>query len=93
MFEVPFKYRSIYLTVFQCSLPGLLMNRITTPTAYPISGQVQTIAYIKLPTAEAYGTFIISAFSAFVFGISLPDNLQFAGSVDPTDFASDMLNH
>ena len=67
MFEVPFKYRSIHLTAFQCSLPGLLMNMLTTPTAYPISSQVHTIAYIKLPTTEAYGTFIISAFSAFVF--------------------------
>ena len=68
------------------------MKRLTTPTAYPISGQVHTIAYIKLPTAEAYGTFIISAFSAFVFGLSLPDNLQFVESVDPTGFVSDMLN-
>ena len=93
MFEVPFKYRSIHLTAFQCSLSGLLMNRPTTPTAYPISGRVHTIVYIKLPTDEAYGTFIISAFSTFVFGLSLPDNLQFAGSVDPTGFASDMLNH
>ena len=68
------------------------MNRLTTLTAYPISGRVQTIAYIKLPTAEAYGIFIISAFSAFVFGLSFPDNLQFVGSVDPTGFTSDMLN-
>ena len=92
MFEVPFKYQSIHLTMFQCSLLGLLMNRLTTPTAYLISGRVHTIAYIKLPMAEAYGTFIISAFSAFVFGLCLPDNLQFAGSVDPTGFASNMLN-
>ena len=92
MFEVPFKYRSIHLTAFQFSLPGLLMNRLTTPTAYPISGRVHTIAYIKLPTAEACGIFIISAFSSFVFGLCLPDSLQFAGSVDPTGFASDMLN-
>ena len=92
MFEVPFKYRSIYLIAFQCSLVGLLMNWLTTPIAYLISGRVHTIAYIKLPTAEAYGIFIISAFSAFVFGLSLPDKLQFAGSVDPTGLASDMLN-
>ena len=92
MFEVPFKYRSIHLTGFHCSLPGLLMNRLTTPTAYPISDRVHTIPYIKLLTAKAYGTFIISAFSDFVFGLSLPDNLQFAGSVDSTGFASDMLN-
>ena len=61
------------------------------PTRSQLVG-CHTIAYIKLPTAEAYGIFIISAFSAFVFGLSLPDNLQFSGSVDPTGFASDMLN-
>ena len=92
MFEVPFMYQSIHLTTFQCSLPGLLINRLTTPTTYPISGRVHTIAYIKLPTAEAYGIFIISAFPSFIFGLCLPDNLQFFGSVDPTGFASDMLN-
>ena len=53
---------------------------------------VHTIVYIKLPTAEAYGTFTITAFSAFVFGLCLPNNLQFAGSADPTGLASDMLN-
>ena len=37
----------------------MLINRLTTLTAYPISGRVHTIAYIKLPTAEAYGTLII----------------------------------
>ena len=67
-------------------------NRLTTPTSYPISGRVHTIAYIKLPTAEAYGIFIISAFFVVVFGLSFPDNLQFVGSVDPTGFASNMLN-
>ena len=92
MFEVPLKCRSIHLTAFECSLPGLVMNRLTTLTAYPISGRVHTIAYTMLPTAETYGIFIISAFSAFIFGLSLPDNLRFAGSVDPTGFASDMLN-
>ena len=92
MFEVPFKYRSIHLTGFQCSFPGLLMNRLTIPTAYPMSGREHTIAYIKLLIAEVYGIFVISAFSAFVFRLCLPDSLQFGGSVDPTDFAFDMLN-
>ena len=68
-------------------LAGIAHKPAHTPTTYPISGRVHTIAYIKLPKAEAYGTFIISAFSAFVFELSLPDNLQFAGSVDLTGFA------
>ena len=68
------------------------MNRLTTPTSYPISGRVHTIPYIELPMAEAYGSFNISAFSAFVFGLCLLDNLQFVVSVDLTGFASDMLN-
>ena len=35
----------------QCSLPGLLIYRSTTPTTYPMFVLVQTIAYIRLPTA------------------------------------------
>ena len=54
--EVPFKYQSIYFTAVQCSLPGLLMYRLTVSTANAMSGLVQTIAYIKLPTTEGYGT-------------------------------------
>ena len=86
--EVSFKYQSIHSTAFHCSLPGLLINRLTTLIAYLISSRIHTIAFIKLPTAEAYGIFIISAFSAFVFGLCFPDNLQLTGSANPTSFAS-----
>jgi hypothetical protein len=41
---------------------------LTTPTALAISGLVQTIAYIKLPTVEEYGTLDISSFSFSVDG-------------------------
>ena len=36
--------------------PGSFMYLLTTPTACAISGLVQTIAHIKLPTTDAYGT-------------------------------------
>ena len=48
--------------------------------------------YIKLPTVEENGIFVILAFSAFVPGHCVLDNLLFTGRVDPTNFASDMLN-
>ena len=53
---------------------------------------VQTIAYITLQTTEAYGTFLISAFSFSFFGHCLAFNLQFVGNAEPTGFASNMLN-
>jgi len=56
IFEVPFKYLNIHFTPSQCSFPGLDRNLLTTPTACAISGLVQIIAYIKLPSADAYGT-------------------------------------
>ena len=59
-------------------------------TPYLISGPVHTMVHITLPTADAYGTFIISDFFAFVFGLYFLDNLQFVGSVDPIGFTSDM---
>ena len=38
--EVPLRYLSIHFTADQCSLPGLERNRLTTPTAWAISGLV-----------------------------------------------------
>ena len=72
--DVPLRYRCIHLMTTQCSLPGFLMKRSTTPITYAMSGLLDTIAYIRLLIVEAHGTFIILAFSAFVFGLSLPDN-------------------
>ena len=92
MLKVPFRYRTIHLTTAICSLPVLLINRLTTPTAYSISVRVHIIAYMRLPTADAYNIFIISDFSAFFFGLCFPNSLQFARSVNPTSLASDMLN-
>ena len=53
---VPLKYLRIHFTSIQWSLPGLLIYLLTTPTTCAIFGLVHTIAYIKLPTAEEYGT-------------------------------------
>ena len=53
MVEMPFRHRTIHLIVAQCSLPELLMYRLTTPTTYPMSDLVQTIIYIRLLTIEA----------------------------------------
>ena len=44
------------------------MYLLTTPTACAISGLVQTIAYIKLPTLDAYGTLDIYSISSWVLG-------------------------
>ncbi|KAE9598096.1 hypothetical protein Lalb_Chr15g0076901 [Lupinus albus] len=49
---VPLRYLNIHFTAFQCSLPGLDKNRLTTPTAWAISGLVQIMAYIRLHTTE-----------------------------------------
>ena len=55
-------------------------------------GLVHIITYIRLPTVKAYDTFIISAFSIFIFGLCFLNNLQFAESVDSNGFAFAMLN-
>jgi hypothetical protein len=49
---VPLKYLRIHFTVSQCSLPGLFIYLLTTPTPCAIYGLVQTIAYIKLPIVD-----------------------------------------
>jgi hypothetical protein len=46
--EVPLKYLRIHFTASQCSLPGLFIYMLTTPTACEICGLVQIITYIKL---------------------------------------------
>ena len=54
-FVVPLMYPRILLTILQCSLPGFAMNWLTVPTACAMSGLVQIIANIKLPTVDAIG--------------------------------------
>ncbi|CAL0327707.1 unnamed protein product [Lupinus luteus] len=49
---VPLRYLNIHFSAFQCSIPGLDKNRLTTPTAWAISGPVQIMAYIRLPTTQ-----------------------------------------
>ncbi|KAK9086482.1 hypothetical protein Syun_028876 [Stephania yunnanensis] len=69
-------YRRILFTAFQCSLRGFAMYRLTTPTACAMSGRVQIIANIKLPTADAYGFRDISILSSSLLGLILEDNLK-----------------
>jgi len=73
-------YLMILLTVFQCSLPGSTINRLTTPTACVMYGHVHIMAYIRLPTVDAYGTRDIFILSASLLGLILEDNLKFTGS-------------
>ncbi|KAL9388103.1 hypothetical protein Peur_018867 [Populus x canadensis] len=73
-------YLKILLIVFQCSLPGFAMYRLTAPTACAMSGLVHIMANIKLPTADAYGTRDISILSASLLGDILEDNLKLTGS-------------
>ncbi|CAL0323475.1 unnamed protein product [Lupinus luteus] len=49
---VPLVYLNIHLTAFQCPLPGLDKNLLTTPTAWVISDLIQIMTYIRLPTIE-----------------------------------------
>ncbi|CAL0310902.1 unnamed protein product [Lupinus luteus] len=49
---VPLRYLNIHFTAFQCSLPGLDKNQLTTPTAWAISGLVQIMTYIRIPTTK-----------------------------------------
>ncbi|RDX72048.1 hypothetical protein CR513_48528, partial [Mucuna pruriens] len=55
---------------------GFPMNLLTTPTACAMSGLVQIMAYIRLPTADAYGTRDISILSSSLLGLILEDNLN-----------------
>ena len=81
--EVPFKYLSIHLTTAQCSRLGLLIYRLTAPTSNAMFGLVQTITYIRLPTTDAYGAFLILALSFSPFRHCLTFNLQFIDNVGP----------
>jgi len=69
-------YLKILLIVFQCSLPGFAMYRLTTLIACAMFGLVHIIANIKLSTADAYGTRDISILSASLLGDILVDNLK-----------------
>ena len=55
-FMVPLKYLRIHFTAIQCSFPELFIYLLINPTTCAISGLVQTISHIKLPTTNAYGT-------------------------------------
>jgi hypothetical protein len=66
--------------VFQCSIPGFAMYRLTAPTTYAMSGLVHIMTNIKLPTADAYGTQDISILSASLLRDIVEDNLKLIGS-------------
>ncbi|PRQ31713.1 hypothetical protein RchiOBHm_Chr5g0038501 [Rosa chinensis] len=67
------------------------MYRLTAPTACAMSCLVHTIANIKLPTADAYGTQDISILSASLLGLILKDNLKLIGRGVEIDSQSCML--
>nr|GEW23329.1 zinc finger, CCHC-type [Tanacetum cinerariifolium] len=91
--EVPLMHLRILFTAFQCSRLGFAMYRLTTPTVCAImSGLVQIIANIKLPTADAYGTQNISILSSLQLGLILEDNLRSGGNGVDIDLQSCILN-
>ncbi|KAJ0939367.1 hypothetical protein HanRHA438_Chr02g0060331 [Helianthus annuus] len=90
--EEPRRYLRIHLTASQCFLPGFDRNRLSTPIAWAISGLIHTIAYIKLPTADAYGTLSMSLISSFEEGQSLSVSLKLGVRGELTDLALSMLN-
>uniref|UniRef100_A0A0D3AJG8 Uncharacterized protein n=1 Tax=Brassica oleracea var. oleracea TaxID=109376 RepID=A0A0D3AJG8_BRAOL len=68
------------------------MYRLTTPTACAMSGRVQIIANIKLPTADAYGTRDISILPSSLLILIPEDNLKLIGSGVKIGLQSCMLN-
>src|ERR1700733_12907034 len=89
---MPCKYLKTRFTATQCSFPGLDINLLNTPTACAMSGLVQTIAYIKLPTTLAYGTRDILSSSSCVLGHCLADNLTPTGTGTFMGLLSCILN-
>jgi hypothetical protein len=89
---VPLKYLRIHFTTSQCSLPRLFIYLLTTPTACAISGLVQTIAYIKLPTGDEYGTLDMYSISSCVLGHISLINLKWLAKGVLTGFAFCILN-
>ncbi|WZZ40969.1 hypothetical protein YC2023_037228 [Brassica napus] len=57
-----------------------------------MSGLVHTIAYMRLPTADAYGVVFISSFSFSLVGLCFELSLKCPPSGVLTDFALCMLN-
>ena len=86
-------YLRILLVSFKCSLPGSAINRLTNPTTCAIFGLVQIMAYIRLPTTNAYNIRDIFILSASLVGHTPEDNLQFTGSGVETGLQSCMLKH
>jgi hypothetical protein len=73
-------YLKIILIVFQCSLPGFAMYRLTALTVCAMSGLVHIMANIKLSTTDAYVTRDIPILSTSLLVDILEDNLKLIGS-------------
>jgi len=69
-------YLKIILIVFQCSLPGFVMYRLTALTVCAMSSLVHIMANIKLSTIDAYGTRDIPILSTSLLVDILEDNLK-----------------
>ena len=66
----------ILLTTLQFSLPGSVINQLTTLTACVMSGLVHIMAYIRLSTADVYDTRDIFILSTSLLGFIPEDNLN-----------------
>jgi len=73
-------YLRILLTILQCFPLEFAMNLLTTFTACAMSSLVQIIAYIRLPTTDAYDTRDISILFASLLGLILKDEIQLIGN-------------
>ena len=83
---------TIHFNASQCSLPGLFIYLLTTPTSCATSGHVQTIAYIKLPIVDEYGTLDMYSISSYVLGHISLVNLKWLAKGVLTGFAFCILN-
>jgi len=73
-------YLKIILIVFQCSLPGFAIYRLTALTVCAMSGLVHIMTNIKLSTTDAYVTRDIPILSTSLLVDILEDNLKLIGS-------------
>ena len=68
-FHVVFcKYHITFLAVFQRLISWLIKYLPSFSMVYAMYGRVQTWAYIRLPTADAYGMFFICSFCKSFLG-------------------------
>ena len=90
--KVPFKYLMMRFTAIQCGGRALDMNSLTVLTANEISALVATIAYIRDPTMDLYGTLSISLYTFIYSSSESTNNFELISNEVLTGLHYSMLN-